>query len=103
MSIPKTVNNILGPNGLKLLTRLKLELSHLNDQKLTPNFKECVHLLCSCSLEVESVSYFSCTVIISQILEKPSLMNYNQLMTIFEWNYFFMLAISFSSNRSVSY
>ena len=52
---PKPVYNILDPNGLKLLTRLRLGLSHLNEHKFNHNFKECVNPLCSCSLQVESV------------------------------------------------
>ena len=36
--------------------------------------------LCSYSLQVESVLHFSCTVLTSNILEKPSLMNYNHSM-----------------------
>ena len=55
---PKPVYNILDPNGLKLLTRLRLGLSHLNEHKFNHNFKECVNPLCSCSLQVESVSHF---------------------------------------------
>ena len=54
----KPIYNINDPNGLKLLTRLSLGLSHLNKQKLNHNFKECVNPLCSCSLQVESVSQF---------------------------------------------
>ena len=54
----KPVCNTLHPNGLKLLTRLILGLSHLNEHKFNHNFKECVNPLCSCSLQVESVSHF---------------------------------------------
>ena len=52
------VYNILNPNGLKLLTRLRLGLSHLNKYQFNHNFKECVNPLCSCNLQVESVSHF---------------------------------------------
>ena len=55
---PKPVYNILDPNGLKLLTRLRLGLSHLNKYQFNHNFKECVNPLCSCNLQVESVSHF---------------------------------------------
>ena len=55
---PKPVYNILDPNGLKLLTRLRLGLSHLNEHKFNHNFKECVNPLCFYSLQVESVSHF---------------------------------------------
>ena len=36
--------------GLKLLTRLRLSLSHLNDLKFNHNFRDCINPLCSCSL-----------------------------------------------------
>ena len=80
---PKPVYDINDHNGLRLLTRLRLGLSHLNEHKFNHNFKDCVNPLCPCSLQVESVSHFFCTVITSQILEKPTLMNYNQLMKTF--------------------
>ena len=46
---PKPVSNYLTSNGLKLLTRLKRGLSHLNKHKFNYNFKECVNPLCSCN------------------------------------------------------
>ena len=55
---PKPVYNILDSNGLKLLTRLRIGLSHLNEHKFNHNFKECVNPSCSWSLQVESVSHF---------------------------------------------
>ena len=80
---PKPVYNILDPNGSKLLTRLRLGLSHQNKHKFNHNFKECVNPLCSYSLQVESVLHFFLHRHSPRILEKPSLMNYNQLMKIF--------------------
>ena len=55
---PKSVYNIHNPNGLKLLTRFRLGLSHLNEHKFNCNFKDCVNPLCSCSLEFELVPHF---------------------------------------------
>ena len=55
---PKPVYNINDHNGLRLLTRLRLGLSHLNEHKFNYNFKDCVNPLCPCSLQVESVSHF---------------------------------------------
>ena len=46
------------PNGLKLLTKLRLGLSHLNEYKFNHNFKDCVNSFCSCSLEVELAPHF---------------------------------------------
>ena len=42
------------PNGLKLLTRLRLGLSHLSNHK----FRDCINPLCSCSVSVENNVYF---------------------------------------------
>ena len=44
--------------GLKLLTRLRLNLSHLNEHKFRHSFHDTVNPLCSCSLETESVTHF---------------------------------------------
>ena len=44
--------------GLKLLTRLRLGLRHLNEQRFNHNSQSCINPLCSCSLAVESTTYF---------------------------------------------
>ena len=56
--IAKPTYNIHNPIGLKFLTRLRLGLSHLNEHKFKHNFQDCVNPLCSCSLEIESLSHF---------------------------------------------
>ena len=50
--------NIFDPIGLKLLTRLCLGLSHLNENKLRYNFQDCLNPLCSCSLEIEDTTHY---------------------------------------------
>ena len=55
---PKSCFNIHNPVGLKLLTRLRVGLSHLNGYKFKHNFPNCINPLCSCSLEVESATHF---------------------------------------------
>ena len=52
------IYNVHNPVGLKLLTTLRLGLSHLNQHKSDHNFQDFLNPLCSCSLEVESVSHF---------------------------------------------
>ena len=79
---PRPIYNIQNPIGLKLLTRLRLGLSNLNEDKFNDNFKDCLNLLCSCRGWILSPISF-CTVITSLIFEKPSFMNYNQLMKTF--------------------
>ena len=54
----KPTYKIHNPIGLKFLTRLRLGLSHLNEHKFKHNFQDCVNPLCSCSLEIESLSHF---------------------------------------------
>ena len=46
------------PLGLKLLTRLRLGLSHLNEHRFNHSFDCCINPLCSCSLEVELTKHF---------------------------------------------
>ena len=56
--VPHLVYNICNPNGLKLLTRLRLGLSHLNEHRFNHNFEDCINPLCTCSFEVESTYHF---------------------------------------------
>ena len=42
--------------GLKLLTRLTLGLTHLNEHRF--NFQSSVNPLCSCSIPIESTTHF---------------------------------------------
>ena len=45
--------------GLKYLTRLRLGLNHFKEHKFKQDFQDWVNPLCSCSLEIESLSdYF---------------------------------------------
>ena len=43
------IQNIFDPIGLKLITRLRLGLSGLNEHKFCHNFQEFLNPLCSCS------------------------------------------------------
>ena len=49
---------IHNPTGLKLLTRLRLGLSHLNDHKFNHNVKDCINPLCSYTLSFENNVHF---------------------------------------------
>ena len=46
------------PLCLKLLTRLRLGVSHLNEHRFNHNFDSCINSLCPYSLEVESTKHF---------------------------------------------
>ena len=52
------VYNIFDPSSLKLLARLRLGFSHLNEHKFRHNFQDCSNPLCLCSLEIENTSHY---------------------------------------------
>ena len=52
------VYNVNDYVGLKLLTHLRLNLSHLYEHKFRHNFQDTLNPLCSCSLEPESTIHF---------------------------------------------
>ena len=44
--------------GVKLLTRLRLNFSHLNEHKFRHNFKDTINPMCSCGSDIESTMHF---------------------------------------------
>ena len=56
--ISHLVYSICNPNGLELLTRLRLGLDHLNEDRFNQNCENCINLLCTCSLKGELTSHF---------------------------------------------
>ena len=44
--------------GIRLITRLCLEFSHLSKHKIKCNFQNCLNPLCSCDSSFECTSYF---------------------------------------------
>ena len=55
---PNSLFNVSDSLGIKLLTGLRLDLSHLREHKFNHNFQDTINLLCSCSLESESTAHF---------------------------------------------
>ena len=55
---PNSLFSVRDKSGLKLLTRLRLGLSHLREHKFNHNFQDTLNPLCPCSLETESVSHY---------------------------------------------
>ena len=51
--VQRSVFNIFDPKGLKILTRLRVGFSHLNEHRFRHNIENCINPLCSCSLETE--------------------------------------------------
>ena len=56
--VQSNIYSIFDEKGLKLLTRLRLGLSHLNEHKFHHNFEDCLNPLCSCSLKIEDTSHY---------------------------------------------
>ena len=55
---PSLVYGIHHFKGLKLITRLRLGLSHLREHKFRHNFRDTVNPLCPCNIEPETTSHF---------------------------------------------
>ena len=54
-----SVFDIIDPDGLKLLTRLRVQLSHLKEHKYRHNFADTFNPICNCGLlEIESTSHY---------------------------------------------
>ena len=56
--LPNQIFGISNPLGLKLITILRLGLSHLNEHRFNHNFNNCINPLCTCSLDIESTVHF---------------------------------------------
>ena len=56
--IQSDLYNIFDPIGLKFLTSLRLEFSHLNERGFRHNFQDCLNPLCSCSLQTEDTIHY---------------------------------------------
>ena len=53
------VYNIFDPTGLKFLTRLRLNFSHLREHKFRHNFQDTLNPLCNCiNLETETTGHY---------------------------------------------
>ena len=46
------------PKGIKYLTRLQMNFSHLRDHKFKHAFQDTINPLCTCSLEAETTNHF---------------------------------------------
>ena len=54
----RSLFSIHDPTGVKLLTRLCLKFSHLNEHKFHHNFKETVVPMCDCGTETKTTEHF---------------------------------------------
>ena len=53
-----TVFNCRNPKGVKLLTRLRLGLSHLREHKFKHSFQDSLNPICSCGNDTEASAHF---------------------------------------------
>ena len=54
--VQSNICNFFDPKGLKVLNRLRLGLSYLNQHRFRHKFEDCMNPSCSCSLEIEDTS-----------------------------------------------
>ena len=55
---PRSFFNCYNHKGIKLMTRLRLGLSHLREHKFNHNFQKRINTLRSCAMDIESASHF---------------------------------------------
>ena len=53
-----TLFSVYDPLGLKLLTRLKLQFSHLNEDEFRHGFSETIKPMCACGTKIETTDHF---------------------------------------------
>ena len=49
---------VYDPFGVKLLTRLRLQFSHLNEHKFRHSFSDTINPMCACGTEIETTEHF---------------------------------------------
>ena len=55
---PRSFFNCYNNKGIRLMTRIRLGLSHLREHIFNHSFQNCIHPLCSCGMDIESTSHF---------------------------------------------
>ena len=55
---PNRTFNCHNPTGIKLITRLRLGLSHLRDHKFKHNFLDCLNPICCCGQDIETSVHY---------------------------------------------
>ena len=55
---PNSIFNCHNPKGVKLLTRLRLGLSHLGDHKFKHSFQDSLNPICNCGTDVETTTHY---------------------------------------------
>ena len=55
---PNNIFNCHNPKGVKLLTRLRLDLSYLRDHKSKYSFQDLLNPICNCGTDVETTTHY---------------------------------------------
>ena len=55
--LPDIIFYICNPYGIKLLTRLRFGLSHLNEQRFKHGFNDAINPICICGGDIESINH----------------------------------------------
>ena len=55
---PNSIFQCHNPKGIKCLTQLRVNFSHLRDHKFKRSFQDTINPLCTCSLEAETTNRF---------------------------------------------
>ena len=55
---PSNVFNYNNYKGIRLMTLLRIGMSHLREHKFKYNLQDCLNPICSCGLDIESTSHF---------------------------------------------
>ena len=55
---PNSAFNVHNPHGIKILTRLSVELSHLCERKFRHNFQDSLEPFCNCGWHLETTAHF---------------------------------------------
>ena len=55
---PSSTHNRFNTKGIKYLTRLRLELSHLREHRFKHGFLDSLNPVCNCGLDIESTCHF---------------------------------------------
>ena len=77
--VANSVFDINNPYGLKLLTRLRLGLSHLRYHKFRHNFQDCINPMCDCGLKTETTTHFLLHCLLFQSARQSLLMNIKKI------------------------
>ena len=56
--LENSLYNVHGAIGVKLLSRLRLQFTHLNEHKLRHGFNDMVNLMCLCGTDAETTEHF---------------------------------------------